>query len=77
MTTPVASSGPDAGPDTGIVIGLSAVIVAVLDSEGVVLTVRGHDDRGQDTLAGLPFGPFDPDGRRTFELALRPLSPKV
>ena len=67
MTTPA----PRSGPDTGIVIGLSAVIVAVLDGEGVVLTVRGHDDRGQDTLAGLPFGPFDPDGRRTFELALR------
>ena len=54
-----------------IVIGLSAVIVAAPDGDGVVLTVRGHDEKGQDTLAGLPFGPFDPDGRRTFELALR------
>src|SRR6185312_14044760 len=59
------------GPSTGIVIGLSAVIMAVQDGEGLVLTVRGHDERGRDTLAGLPFGPFDPDGRRTFELALR------
>jgi hypothetical protein len=58
-------------PDSGIVIGLSAVIVAVQEGDGVVLTVRGHDKKGQDTLAGLPFGPFDPDGRRTFELALR------
>jgi hypothetical protein len=49
-----------------IVIGLSAVIMAVQGGEGVVLTVRGPD-----SLAGLPFGPFDPDGRRTFELALR------
>jgi hypothetical protein len=55
----------------GVVIGLSAVIMAVQDGEGLVLTVRGHDEGGQDTLAGLPFGPFDPAGRRTFELALR------
>ena len=50
-----------------VVIGLSAVVVAVRDGEAVVLTVR---PRGQDH-AGLPFGPFDPDGHRTFELALR------
>ncbi len=56
---------------SGLVIGLSAVIMAVQDGEGLVLTVRGHDESGRDTLAGLPFGPFDPDGRRTFELALR------
>ena len=55
-----------------IVIGLSAVIIAVRDGEGVVLTVRPHDAaRAAASLAGLPFGPFDPDGRRTFELALR------
>ena len=54
-----------------IVIGLSAVIMAVQAGEGVVLTVRGHDASGAASLAGLPFGPFDPDGRRTFELALR------
>jgi hypothetical protein len=59
------------GASSGIVIGLSAVIMAVQDGEGLVLTVRGHDEAGHDTLAGLPFGPFDPDGRRTFELALR------
>ena len=52
-----------------IVIGLSAVIMAVRQGEGVVLTVRGQG--GGESLAGLPFGPFDPDGRRTFELALR------
>ena len=61
----------DLGVSTGIVIGLSAVIMAVQDGEGLVLSVRGHDEAGRDTLAGLPFGPFDPDGRRTFELALR------
>lgn len=58
---------------TLIVIGLSAVVVAIRDGEAVVLTVRPHDPlTGQaSTLAGLPFGPFDPDGHRTFELALR------
>jgi hypothetical protein len=49
-----------------VVIGLSAVVVAIQDNEAVVLTVRPRDQ-----LAGLPFGPFDPDGHRTFELALR------
>jgi hypothetical protein len=49
-----------------VVIGLSAVIVAIEDGEAVVLTVRPPD-----SLAGLPFGPFDPLGHRTFELALR------
>ena len=39
-----------------IVIGLSAVVVAVRDGDAVVLTVRRE---GQ--LASLPFGPFDPD----------------
>jgi hypothetical protein len=56
-----------------VVIGLSAVIVAVQGEEAVILTVRPHDSRTSraSTLAGLPFGPFDPQGRRTFELALR------
>jgi len=48
-----------------VVIGLSAVIVAIQDGEAVVLTVR--PGKGQ---AGLPFGSFDPRVR-TFELALR------
>ena len=56
-----------------VVIGLSAVIIAIQDDQAVVLTVRPNDPRtGQPSvLAGLPFGSFDPDGRRTFELALR------
>jgi hypothetical protein len=56
-----------------VVIGLSAVIMAVRDGEGVVLTVRPHDVRASrpSLLAGLPFGPFDPEDQRTFELALR------
>jgi hypothetical protein len=58
---------------TSIVIGLSAVVVAVRDAQAVALTVRPPDARtgAASTLAGLPFGPFDPDGHRTFELALR------
>jgi len=56
----VSVSGP-------VVIGLSAVVVAIRDGEAVVLTVR---PRGQ-AQPGLPFGPFDPEGHRTFELALR------
>lgn len=54
---------------TQVVIGLSAVVVAIRDGEVVVLTVRPKADRGE--LSGLPFGPFDPDSNRTFELALR------
>jgi hypothetical protein len=50
-----------------VVIGLSAVVVAIRDGEAVVLTVRPRDQE----LQGLPFGPFDPAGHRTFELALR------
>ena len=58
---------------TAIVIGLSAVVIAIRDGEAVVLTVRPHDAITDiaSPLSGLPFGPFDPDGHRTFELALR------
>jgi hypothetical protein len=58
---------------TAVVIGLSAVVVAVRGDQAVVLTVRPQDARTHRTsaLAGLPFGPFDPDGHRTFELGLR------
>lgn len=56
-----------------VVIGLSAVILSLREGEGYVLTVRPHDARTEraSTRAGLPFGPFDPRGHRTFELALR------
>jgi hypothetical protein len=52
-----------------LVIGLSAVVVAIRDGEAVALTVRQKGPSGDP--ASLPFGPFDPDGHRTFELALR------
>jgi hypothetical protein len=58
---------------TPVVIGLSAVIVALREGEGCVLTVRPRDTLTEraSTLEGLPFGPFDPLDHRTFELALR------
>jgi len=56
-----------------VVIGLSAVVIAIRDGEALVLTVRPEDlrTRRASILPGLPSGPFDPVARRTFELALR------
>lgn len=55
-----------------IVIGLSAVVIAIREGEAVVLTVRPPDPvTGAAGPLGLPFGPFDPQGPRTFELQLR------
>lgn len=48
-----------------IVIGLSAVIVAVTEEAPFVLTTQAG------RLDALPFGPFDPAGDRTLELSLR------
>ena len=48
-----------------VVIGLSAVIVAVTEDSPLVAVTRD----GQ--VSGLPFGPFDPAGDRTLELSLR------
>ena len=65
------------GVNPAIVIGLSAVIVALHDGEACVLTVAPKDPRPAlgtgrlPSVEGLPFGPFDPEGQRTFELALR------
>ena len=56
---------------TEVVIGLSAVVIAIRDGEAVALTVRPRDHGQPSPLEGLPFGPFDPDGHRTFEIALR------
>jgi hypothetical protein len=49
-----------------VVIGLSAVVVAVTEDAPYVLA---RQDKG--AVAGLPFGAFDPDGDRTLELSLR------
>lgn len=53
--------------DARFVIGLTAVILA-LDGERPKALVVQEAPGG---LAGVPFGPFDPKGHRTFELALR------
>lgn len=50
-----------------VVIGLAAVIFAVDGQRPFVLIRRDRTDGP----AALPFGPFDPVGDRTFELALR------
>ena len=53
---------------TPIEIGLTAAIVAIEDNEPLILTASGGEG---DTLAGLPFGPFDAVSHRTFEIGLR------
>jgi hypothetical protein len=56
-----------AGPgEQGVRIGLSAVVMALRDGQAVVLTTSAEPGE-----AALPFGPFDPERDRTFELALR------
>ena len=49
-------------------VGLSAVIVASIEGVPHVLATRGSGKLGLD---GLPFGAFDPEGHRTFEIGLR------
>jgi hypothetical protein len=48
-----------------LVIGLNVALIALIEEEPHVLCVR------RDGGWGLPFGRFDPDVHRTFELALR------
>jgi len=75
---------PEATSTTPIVVGLSAVIVAVTEGEPRVLTVQRAEHslatpealRSDPAVAGepwsaLPFGPLDPDGDRTLERGLR------
>lgn len=62
-----------------VAVGLTAVIVAVTDGQPRVLTVRIPPDASavefpgaeEGPLPALPFGPLDPAGDRTLELALR------
>ena len=49
-----------------LLIGLSAVMVAIQDDTPLVLVTRRGT--GEDAL---PFGPFHPDRHRTFDLSLR------
>ena len=59
-------AGSEAPAGGGVLIGLSAVVMALHGRELVALTTHGPDG-----APGLPFGPFDPARHRTFELALR------
>jgi hypothetical protein len=59
-----------------IIIGLSAVVIAVTAGEPRVLTVDRPPNgkggrRATESTAALPAGPFDPRGHRTLELGLR------
>ena len=49
-----------------VLIGLSAVMVAIEDDAPLVLV--SQRDTGEDAL---PFGPFDPERHRTIDLSLR------
>jgi hypothetical protein len=57
----------NAGAAPGVVIELSAVMVAMDDDGPKVLLVRS----GGESQEGLPCGPFDPSGHRTLEEGLR------
>ena len=67
--------------DGGLVVGLTAVILAVTDEAPRVLTVcppRGSSalawepgEAERPTVPALPYGSLDPSGDRTLELALR------
>ncbi len=52
---------------SGVVVGLNAVIVAGGDSEPRVLVTQGL----ATPETALPFGAFDPEAHRTFEIGLR------
>ena len=56
------------GSPSGVVIELSAAIVAVSDEAPKILLVRQPDLAPEP---GLPCGPFDPAGHRTLEEGLR------
>lgn len=63
---------------SAVVLGLSAVIVAVRDFSPKVLIVRGAEhalsvgvDPASEDGDALPFGPFDPEHHLTLELGLR------
>ena len=51
---------------TRVIIGLSAVAITAREDGGPQVLVTG-----QGGIQALPFGSFDPDGHRTFELAVR------
>ncbi len=70
----------DDGKNTGVIIGLHAVVVSVTNDQPRLLVVGeneisgGRGDSANASLAGgdaLPYGPFDPTQHRTLESGLR------
>ena len=57
----------------GVLVGLNAVIVSVLDETPFILVMEppDTDPTKQRQLQGLPFGLFDPETHRTMEMGLR------
>lgn len=64
----MAAGGTAAGGTAGVVIELSAAIVAVSDEAPKILLVKALEPAPR---AGLPSGAFDPAGHRTLEEGLR------
>lgn len=58
-----------ATPASAVEIGLTAAILAVRDSEPMVLVVRGSASGASSDA--LPFGPFSPLNHRTLDIGLR------
>ena len=57
---------------TDVVIGLSAVVIAIKDGEAAALTVRPRDHGQVSPLEGLPFGPL----AHAFRSLMRTTSPE-
>jgi hypothetical protein len=71
-------NNPQTAKKTGVIIGLSAVIVSVDRHEPRVFIVRGAEHAlsvgivpSQEEGDALPFGPFDPTSHPTLEQGLR------
>ena len=58
-------------PASQIVVGLTAVVLAVTREEPRILTVRSNGTADRENHDALPFGPLDPLRDRTLELGLR------
>ncbi|NHK28940.1 NAD regulator [Parvularcula flava] len=54
--------------NSGVIIGLNAVLAAIQEDRPLVLSLRSAAAR---PLLALPYGAFSPDQHRTFELGLR------
>jgi len=61
MSAPLSKPAP-----VRVAIGLNAVLAAIENERPKVLCVRDGDH-----FLGLPYGPFDPEQHRTFEIGLR------